>query len=80
MIGVSNQCFNDESLKEYYYRVQDDNNKEMLDSIAGGSYGECTYAEIAEKLEKISHNNKDWITGKSDTRRIIFSKLYTIRQ
>ena len=26
----------------------------MLDSIAGDSYGQCPYAKIAEKLEKIS--------------------------
>ena len=38
----------------------------MLDTIAGGSYGECTYAEIAEKLEKISRNDKYWSTRKSN--------------
>ena len=37
----------------------------MLDSIAGGSCGECTCSKIAEKLKKISHNNKDRRTGKS---------------
>ena len=51
--SVPNHCIDDESLKEYFYRGQDDNNNAMLDTIAGGSYGECPYAEIAEKLEKI---------------------------
>ena len=32
--------------------------KPVLDMIEGRSYGECPYAEIAEKLEKISRNNK----------------------
>ena len=57
--SVPNHRIGDESLKEYFYWGQDDNNKVVLDIIAGGSYGECPYAEIAEKLEKISRNNKD---------------------
>ena len=65
--SVTNHRIDDESLKLYFNREQDDNNKEVLDTIAGGSYGECPYTEIAEKLEKISQNNKAWSTRNSDT-------------
>ena len=44
--SVPNHRIDDESLKEYFYRGQDDNNNAMLDTIASGSYGECPYAEI----------------------------------
>ena len=44
--SVPNHLIDDESLKENFYRGHDDNNKAMLDTIAGGSYGECPYAEI----------------------------------
>lgn len=40
--------------------------------MAGGSYGECTQDEIAEKLKSISRNHKDWSTRKSETRRNTF--------
>ena len=56
--GVPNHRIDDESLKEYFYRGQDDNNIEVLHTIEGGSCGECTYAKFAKKLEKISRNNK----------------------
>ena len=68
--SVPNHRIDDESLKEYFNRGQDDNNKVVLDTIAGGSYGECPYVEITEKLEKISQNNKAWSTRKTDTREI----------
>ena len=71
--SVPNNHIDDESLKEYFYQAQDDNNKAVLNTIVGGSYGECIYVEIAEKLEKISRNNKAWSIRKSDTRRNTFT-------
>ena len=68
----TNHRIDDESLKDYFYRGQDDNNKAVLDTIADGSDGECPYAEIAEKLEKIFRNNKAWSTRKSDIGRNTF--------
>ena len=41
--SVPNHRIDDESLKEYFYRGHDDNNKAVLDTIAGGSYGEYAY-------------------------------------
>ena len=61
---VPNHHIDDESLKEYFYRGQDDNNKAALITLAGGSYRECPYNEIAVKLNKISQNNKAWSNRK----------------
>ena len=73
MRGVPNHHIDDDSLKEYFYRGEVDRNKEMLDTIMGTSYGEYTYAEIVEKLEKISHNKKDQSTRTSDSGRNTFA-------
>ena len=67
MRSVPNHCIDDESLKKYLYRGQDDTNKAVLDTIAGGLYGERAYAEIVKKLEKFPQNNKALSTRKSDT-------------
>ena len=72
LISVPNHRIDDESLKEYFSREKYDNNKAVLDTIADGSYGQCPYAEIANKLENISQNNKAWSTRKSDTGRNTF--------
>ena len=38
--GVPIHRIYDESLKEYFYRGQDENDKALLDTIVGDSYGE----------------------------------------
>ena len=52
--SVWNHRIDDESLKEHFYRGLDENNKVVLDTISGGSNGECPYAETSLKLEKNS--------------------------
>lgn len=58
MRGVRNHSIDNESLDEYFYRGQDDNDKEVHDTIVGNLYGKCKYAKIVEMLEKTSRNNK----------------------
>ena len=62
MRGLPNNRIYIYSLKEYLYQGQGYNNKSILDTIAGGrgSYRKCTYAEIIEKLKKLSRNSKAW--------------------
>ena len=64
MRSVPSQRIDDELLKEYLYRGKDDNNKAVPDTIAEGSYGECIYAKITEKCEKIYCNNRARSTTK----------------
>lgn len=70
--SIQDHLIDDESLKQYFYKGQDYNNKAVFGTIAGCCYVECTYAKIVENLEKISHNNKAWSTSKMDTRRKTF--------
>ena len=70
--SVPNHHIDDESLKEYFYQGQYDNNKVVLDTIAVGFYGECTDEYITKKLENISRNSKSWGFRKSDTTRNTF--------
>lgn len=42
--GVLDHCIDDDSLKEYFSKVQDDKNNAVLDTTVGGSYEDCTYA------------------------------------
>ena len=53
LTSVPNHRIDDDSLKEYFDRGQDDNIKVVLDTIACGSYGQCPYDEIAEKIREI---------------------------
>lgn len=78
--SVPKQRIDYESLNEYFYRNQDDNGKDMLDTIAGGLYGECTFQEIVEKVERISQNNKAWSTQRLKTGKNTFEVQATRTQ
>ena len=47
---IPNHRIDDESLKDYFDKGQNDNNKVVLDTITGGSYGECKYAEDCREV------------------------------
>lgn len=75
--GVTNNHIDHESLNNYFYRGQEDNNKAVIDTISRGQYSECTYAEITEKLDKITRNNKAWSTNNSDRDKHFCCGSYT---
>lgn len=52
--SVPNHHIDAESLKEYFYKGQDENGRSVLDKITRGSYCECTFEDIPEKLQRIS--------------------------
>ena len=54
--SVPNHRIDDESLKEYFYWGQDDNNKAVLDTIAGGFYKD--HAKIYYFKALLSHQTQ----------------------
>ena len=64
MRGVPNHHICDDSFKKYFHRGKDDNGKKILDTLAGGSYGECLWEKITKKMENIYRNKKSWSTIK----------------
>lgn len=52
--GVLNYRVDEKSLRGYFYLGQEDKCKVVVDTITGGSYGDCTFEQIMEKLWKIS--------------------------
>ncbi|XP_049368331.1 uncharacterized protein LOC125833225 [Solanum verrucosum] len=50
--GILNHRIDDELLKEYFYRGQDDNNKAVLDTIAKGSYVQAITNQSADDIRE----------------------------
>ncbi|XP_049369487.1 uncharacterized protein LOC125834381 [Solanum verrucosum] len=50
--SVLNHRIDDESLKEYFYRGQDDNAKVVLDTIAGGSYVQTAPSQFNDDMSE----------------------------
>lgn len=62
----------DDSLVEIFYRALDDNKKEVADIITGGSFLDSTFAEIAQRLERVDKTNHAWGTRESKTTKSSF--------
>ena len=61
--SVPNHRIDDESQKEYFYRGHDDNNKAMLDTIAGGSYGSVLMLRLPKSWRKSCGTIKHGVLG-----------------
>ena len=50
--SVLNHCIDDESLIEYFYEGQDNNNEAVLDTIAGGFIGSVLILRLLRSWKK----------------------------